>query len=288
MLERDVLEAQMRSADASRELAAYTAERTKQLWDEEQASREEALRAQTALQEAKALADVARLRFERAAVKAPFDGIWADRWVEVGELVAAGTPVGRVVDPATLKLTSYVSEREVPWLRPGSEARVTVDGSGRTVEGRVHWISFEADPTSGKFQVEVRVDNEAMALRPGVVARAEILTRTHEDVLVLPRDAIILKAEGPTVFVVEEDRAKTRPVQLGPDQGLMTIVLDGLEESERVVVRGQRDLRDGSLVQVREEATALDGSAAADPHEVRAAASGHPADVRAAAEGHGQ
>jgi len=54
LLERDVLEAEKRSAEASRELAAYTAERTKKLWEEQQASREEALRAETVLEEAEA------------------------------------------------------------------------------------------------------------------------------------------------------------------------------------------------------------------------------------------
>jgi len=285
LLRRDVLEAEKRAAEARRAMAAYTSERTQQLWQEKQASREEALRAETALAEAEASADVARLRWERAAIRAPFDGIWADRRVVPGELVAAGAPVGRIVDPYTLKLTSFVSEREVSWLRKGAEALVRVDGVDRPVEGRVHWISFEADPSSGKFQVELRIDNAQLALRPGIVARAEILTRRHDGVVVVPRDAILLQKESPAVFVVDGDRARTRAVTLGADQGLMTIVRAGLAEGDRIVVRGQRDLRDGSLVRVREEAAALDGSSPSDPAEVRAAAAGVAVDAPTATEG---
>jgi membrane fusion protein (multidrug efflux system) len=286
LLEREVLEASMRAAEAGRDLAAYTAERTQKLFEAKQASREEAFRAETELEEAKANADIARLRWERAAVKAPLEGIVADRYVEAGEFVTAGTPVARIVDPYTLKLTSHVSEREVMGIEPGSPARVTLDGLQRAVDGYVHWISFEAEPMSGKFQVEVRIDNRDLALRPGVVARAEVLTRVHEGVLVVPRDAVILGPAGPSVFVVDGDRAKNRTVTLGPDQGLMAIVLDGLTDRERIVVRGQRDLRDDSLVEVREVALALDGSLEDDPFEVKAAASEEPADVRTVAEGH--
>ena len=285
VLDRDLLEAEMRAAEARRVLAEYEDDRTRKLFEAKQVSREEMLRKETEYDAVKAQADVARLRWERAAVKAPFAGIVADRYVEAGELVAAGSRVARIVDPYTLKLASFVSEREVAWIETGAPATVTLDGLARTVEGTVRWISFEANPTNGKFQVEVHVNNAGLALRPGVVARAEILKRTHENVVLVPRDAVVLRENVPTLFVLDGDRARQRPVRLGADEGLMTIVLEGIQEGERIVVRGQRDLHDGSLVSVREEATALDGSTSADPEEVRAAAAGRPSDVRAAAQG---
>jgi membrane fusion protein (multidrug efflux system) len=270
-LDRDLLAAEMRSAEADRDLREYNGTRIKSLFEANQVSREELVRAETELARADAAWDIARIRWERAAVKAPFDGLLADRYVEEGELLVPGTRVARVVDPGVLKVVASVSEREVRRVQPGAAAAVTVEGVPGTKEAHVHWVSFEADPMSGKFQVEVRVANESGDLRPGVVARAQILKDVHEDVVVIPRDAVVLRAEGPTVFVLDEDRARARPVTLGADQGLMTVVEEGLRGGERIVVRGQRELQNGSLVTVREEATAPDGSADGDPDEVRAA-----------------
>jgi len=283
-LDRDLLEAQMRSAEADRDLREYNESRTRRLFEESQISRLEMLQVETELAQARAQADVARLRWERAAVRAPFAGIVADRFVEEGQLVAEGTPVARVVDPRVLKLVASVSEREVRWITPGAAAAVAVEGVADTREGRVHWVSFEADPGTGKFQVEVRVDNADGSLRPGVVARARVVREVHAEAIVVPRDAILLRANGPTVFVLEGDRARARDVELGGDQGLMTVVTKGLDGGERLVVRGQRELRDSSLVRVQEEATAPDGSTPGDPVEVRAAETLTPLDAATSGE----
>jgi len=275
-LERDLLAAEMKAAEAGAALATYDEERSRELFEANQMSRQEMLQVEAAGAEARARADIARLRWDRAAVKAPFDGVIADRYVEPGQLVTAGTPVGRIVDPYTLKLSGSISEREVAWVEPGAPAAISVAGVEAALPGTVHWVSLEADPANGKFQVEVRVANPDLVLRPGVVARAQILKDTHEDAVIVPRDAIVQRPDGPVAFVVENDRAIRRDLALGPDQGLMTSIRSGLAPGERLVVRGQRDLRDGSLVAVREEATALDGSTATDPIEIRAAEAFEP------------
>jgi hypothetical protein len=133
----------------------------------------------------------------------------------------------------------------------------------------VGWVGFEANTTNGKFPVEIHVENRDLALRPGVVGRARVLKRTHADAVTVPRDAIVHTALGPRVYVVEGDTARARDVDLGPDQGLMVIVMSGLAAGDRLVVRGQRDVTDGSAVHVREESTFADGGLGSDPSEVR-------------------
>jgi membrane fusion protein (multidrug efflux system) len=269
LLDRDLLRAELDAAVAARRLREFNEEQTRKLFDANSVSGQEMLQAHTLHEEAKAQEEVARLRWERAAIKAPYDGLVANRYVEVGQLVAPGTPVCRVVDPFTLKLVGSVTEAEVQWVDAGSRAEVFLDGHEGAVEGRVHWVGFEADPKTGKFGVEVRIDNPDVALRPGVVGRARIHKLTHEGVLAIPRDAVVEGAEGPRVYLVEEGRAQPRPVRLGADQGVMVMVAEGLRAGDRLVVRGQRDLVPGVPVEVRETADRPDGSMAGDPVEVR-------------------
>jgi RND family efflux transporter MFP subunit len=269
LLDRRLLEAEMNSAEAARVLREYNEERTRRLFDTNSVSRQEMLRVHTELEQAGEAARVARLRYERAAIKAPFEGMVADRYVEVGELVSPGMRVARVVDPFTLKLVGSVTEREVATIEEGAPAQVSLDGMGGVVEGKVSFVGIEANPVNGKFTVEVEVENPDLALRAGAVGRARVQEAVHEQILAIPRDAIVSTPDGRRVYVVEGDRAMARAIELGAAQGLMVQVRRGLEAGERVVVRGQRKLSSGSLVSVQEVATARDGSIATDPPEVR-------------------
>ncbi len=272
-LDRRLLAAEMAAADDDLKLRTHTAENTAALFTAGKVSETEKLAADAAQAGAEAAYRIASLRFERAAVKAPFDGVAVDRYVEPGQLVPSGMPVARVIDPYVLKLAGTVTEREVAWLRENAPATVDLEGMDVRVPGKVAWIGFEAEPVTGKFKVEVHVGNGDLALRAGVVARARIHKVTHERSLVVPRDAVMYTTQGLAVYVVEGDRAALRPVVLGPDQGLMVVIASGLTAGDRVVVRGHRELVDGALVEITEQAAARDGSNGGDPSEVVESAS---------------
>ncbi len=270
-LDRDLLEAEKRRADADRTLAEYNEDRTRNLFDAKSVSGQEMLVAATQLAKAEATAAEAALRFERAAIKAPYAGVVADRYVEVGQLVTAGTPVARIVDPYTLKLTGAVTETQVRQLEVGAPVTLRLDGVAAAVTGVVHWIGFEAHPRNGKFPVEIHVANEDLSLRPGVVGRARVRTARHRDVVVIPRDAVLSDEDGQHLMVVRdgESVATPVPITLGPDQGALVVIESGLDAGARVIVRGQRDVSTGSRVAIQEETSEPDGSIPTDPVEVR-------------------
>lgn len=268
-LDRDMLEAEMNSAAAAATLREYNEERTRRLFEANSVSKQEMLRVYTELQQAKENARMATLRYERAAIKAPFDGVLVERYVELGELVDPGQRVARVVDPFTLEMHTSVTEREVGFLAEGAPALVTVDGLDAMIQARVSYVALEADPMNGKFSVEIEVDNPDLRLRAGVVARARVLKQVHRETLTVPRDAVVRTVDGESVFVVRDDRAVATPVRLGARQGMMVVVESGVQAGDRLVVRGQRQIQDGTRVAVQEVATARDGSLPSDPAEVR-------------------
>jgi len=268
-LDRDLLRAEMKAAEASKSLREYNAERTKKLYEENSASGQEALMEQTQLEQAVQQFEVARLRYERALIKVPFDGIVAERFVEPGQLVTAGVRVARVVDPFVVKLEGWVTQQEVAWIHEGAPARLSVDGSNVALAASVEWVGVEADPSTGKFPVELRIPNESLVIRPGVVARARVEKRVHENELVIPRDAIVATAKGTVVYVERDGKAEQRPVELGAGQGLMVVATSGLSAGDRVIVRGQRQLSPGSSVRVQEVSQRRDGWLATDPVETK-------------------
>ncbi len=274
-LDRSLLAAELAAGRANFEWQQYNVEKTQQLFDAGKISRIELLGAKAEFARAKSVFEVADVRYGRAAIKAPYAGLVVDRFVELGELVNPGQRVARLIDPYTLKLEAYLTETEVGWVSEGSPAEVTLQGSEQIASGRLHWVGFEAEPLSGKFQVEIYIDNRDLQYHSGMIGRAKLKKSDLAEMIVIPRDALLTRNIGTSVFVVRQDsRAYLQKVTLGPDQGLMVLVVDGLNVGDRIVVRGQRDLKDGNLVDVTEVADAADGSARTDPEVVKSVSAG--------------
>lgn len=268
--ERTILNAEMESAAAQLRTQDFNLDRIRQLHEAGKVSEFDLLTAQSAQAQAAAAADISRRRWERAAVKAPFAGVVAERFAELGAMVTAGQPVARVIDPYRLKLSAYVTDADIAWVRVGDAADVVLGEAGERGSGEVTWVGAEADLRTGKFPVEIEIPNPDLALHSGVIGRARLPRHTATDVVVVPRDAVMAGDAGPQVFVVEGDRAAVRRVTLGEDQGLLVVVRAGLSAGDKLVVRGQRELAANSLVMVTETTTAADGTLPDDPAVVRA------------------
>jgi len=197
--------------------------------------------------------------------------VLTDRYVELGQLVLPGQAAVRLIDPHTLELEAHLTATEVGYVRPGDPAQVRLGQRDETVTGTVSWIGLEADRMTGKFRVDITIPNDDLRFSAGVIGRARLPKQTLDRAVIIPRDAVLPGREGFSAFVVEGDRAHRRFLDLGPDQGALVVVRGGLEPGDRLVVRGHRELRDGSLVKITETATAADGSVSGDPGTVRSA-----------------
>lgn len=273
-LERDILAAEMEAAAAALRTEDYNLDKVRRLHEAQKVSRMELLAAETAFHAAKSQADISRERFERARIKAPFAGVVADRYVELGQMVLPGQPVVRVIDPFILKLEGYLTDDQVAWARPGVAAEVALGDAGISAAGEVSWVGLEADLRTGKFKVEIEIPNPDLTLRSGVIGRARLPKNTSHQVVTVPRDAVLDGRHGPQAFIVKDLRAQLVSLVLGAFQGGMVVVEAGLHPGDLLVVRGQRDLVDGSLVEITERATSPDGTLATDPAVVSTANTG--------------
>jgi len=280
VLDRRTLAAEIDAVRAELAFQEHNAAAVRELHEAGKVSEQALLEAEAMAARTRATLRGLEVRLERTTIPAPFAGLVADRYVEPGELVTPGARVARVLDPYTLKLEGAITERDVAWVREDAPAVVSLDGHDGDVAGVVHWVGFEADPATGKFKVEIRLDNPELALRSGVVGRARVHRRTLHDVVAIPRDALLSTADGPAVYTVRDGRAHLQHVTLGPDQGLMVAVESGLEPGEMLVVRGHRDLVRNALVKITERATRRDGGREGDP-----AAVAETSAVRATGEG---
>jgi len=187
-----------------------------------------------------------------AVIRAPFDGVVAERLVSPGQFVRVQTPVMRLVRLDPLRLTAEVPERFAPAIRVGHTLSLRVDAfPDRAVEGRVTRISPDVNLKSRAFAIEGEVPNPDGALKPGTFARVRIVTDRVDRILALPVTAVQTRYGRSVIFTVKDRKAKETEVKLGDRIGANVEVLQGLEAGDTIVSDGVEALSDGLAVAPR-------------------------------------
>ena len=241
---------ELERADKLKEVGLVTVQNL----DDARTAREAAAAATAA---AKAQLQATETRLAKAVIRAPFDGIVANRGVNPGDRVEnmGGEPMFRVVDNRILELTVNVPSTSLASLRVGQPIEFTTDAiPGRTFRGQVMFINPTADPVSRSVKVVADVPNEAEELRGGLFAKGRILTGTRAAVLQIPRTCLLAwdvsRREG-EVFVVSGEVVERRSVRTGAVAGEYVEVTEGIAAGERVVTRGAFNLRSGDRIVVK-------------------------------------
>jgi membrane fusion protein (multidrug efflux system) len=252
----DVLEAQLREAEAAFEKANADQVRAKPLRDDGVIAVQEYERVRTEQEVAKARRDRLRIEVERAAIRAPFAGSVSARLASVGDYVRPGVVVFRLVQDDPLKFRGDVPERDIPALQVGQTLRVFVDAyPGETFLGRIARVGAASDPTARSLAFEGEVPNADHRLRPGFFGRGEVVVKHDERGLAVPRSAVSTFAGVTKVFVVDGGVAHERQVALGSDLGDGWVeVASGLPRGVDVATSGLSRLSDGARVSIKTDA----------------------------------
>ncbi len=208
------------------------------------AARLEAARAGLGLAE-RALAD--------SSVSAPFAGHLARRYVSEGEFVAGGAPLFDLVALEDIEVEFYLAERDSSLVSEGHRVEVRVAPfPGEVFPATVSVISPTIDPRTRTLRVKAQVDNREGRLRPGLFARADLGVSERSGVVMVPEDALLVRADGSVVFrMAGPGEVERVNVTTGIRRDGMVEIVSGLTATDQVVVRGQGELIDGSRVDVR-------------------------------------
>jgi len=201
--------------------------------------------AEAAVERATSAVALARAELAKTVLRAPFDGIVADVFIEEGEWTSPSPPalpippVLDLIDTREIYISAPMDEVDSARIGAGRPARVSVDSHrGKSFPARVVEVApYVVDrlEQNRTVEIEVELDDEAFAttLLPGTSADAEVILSAREDVLRVPTPALI---EGGRVLVLERDRLVERTLTLGLRNWDFTEVTGGLEPGMRVVV----------------------------------------------------
>jgi RND family efflux transporter MFP subunit len=184
-------------------------------------------------------------------VRAPFDGVITLRNVDEGALVNAGsTLLFRIAQTSTLRTYLNVPQIYASSVRTAQEAVVTVANlPGRQFKGTVARTSNSLDPSSRTLLVEVHLPNGGSELMPGMYAEVELSSVRANPPLLVPSEALIVRADGAQVAVIRPDHTvHLQKIEPGRDYGDRLEVLAGLNEGDSIIANPGDVAREGMKV----------------------------------------
>jgi RND family efflux transporter MFP subunit len=184
-------------------------------------------------------------------VKAPFAGVITLRNVDVGALVTSGsTMLYRIAQTGTLRTYVNVPQANSSSIHAGQKALVSVTNlPGRTFTGTVARTANSLDPSSRTLLVEVQVPNPDGALMPGMYAQVDFSNSRANAPLLVPAEALMVRAEGTQIAVVGPDSTvHLQKIVIGRDYGDRLEVLQGLQIGDRIIANPDDNAREGVKV----------------------------------------
>lgn len=253
-----VSETAVKTAELRQQQAKLAQSRIRALVEKGAASRSELDSADRELAEADAELVAAQAAFSltqsegrNTVVRAPFDGVVAERFHEPGDAVRAdpSDPILRLMDPKQVQVTATVAVADA--------ARFSVGASGRAVAAEktapeLMRVTARPSPEAGAQTIDVTLAFEApSSLQPGTQVGIEIDAEQRLNVPLVPAIAVLKDdPKGPVVVVAEGNTARRRPVVIGLVDAENIEILSGLKSGELIITQGHSTLRDGTTISV--------------------------------------
>ncbi|HKD35371.1 MAG TPA: efflux RND transporter periplasmic adaptor subunit, partial [Pirellulales bacterium] len=209
----------------------------------------------------------AKVQLEMTRVRSPIAGRLGRLNVFLGQSLPVGTPIATVTDLRDVQLEASVPAKRIGQVHVGQSAAIWWgdEAAPHTIEGKVTFVAEELEPGSGSFPVVVVAENPNERLKAGLHVHARINVRHLENVLTVPREALIEEGDEPYLFVVQSSTEKDKeggkekdplvavkvPVKIGVKSGdLVQVEAERLAEGARVVTTGSYYLSDKAKVEI--------------------------------------
>jgi RND family efflux transporter MFP subunit len=191
------------------------------------------------------------LQLNYTKIRALSEGFITERLIVKGDRVNANQQVYTIEDFKPLLIRVYVPTSDAINLQSGMPAEVTTEVlKGAVFNGDVTLINPRIDVQTGTVKVTVEVMDDSLRLKPGMFVEVRIAVGAKENVLVVPRQAILYKQNKTYVFVLNGEQVSQREIVLGLTEEDHVEVTDGLNEGEVIVTLGVEALKDGQRVDV--------------------------------------
>lgn len=206
--------------------------------------------AAAALKVAAANLQLARARYDKTVITAPFNGLIGSRRVSVGSFIRPGEAITDLANIDNMRVTFSAPERFLAMIHLHAEVHlVTTAFPDDEVMGKITVIEPMIDPGTRSARVLAQVQNPGRRLRPGMSANIHAVLSEREHAVTIPNEAVFGREDQSFVYVIQPDSTVTRKsLKLGTRLPDVVEVLDGLEPGMNIVRAGHQKLFEGGKV----------------------------------------
>ncbi|MCL2843857.1 MAG: efflux RND transporter periplasmic adaptor subunit [Chitinivibrionia bacterium] len=233
-------------AQANFDRAEATYNRVQRLFEEGAATQEQIEGARVQFEDARR-----SLRGANVAefITAPFAGVVLETFSAVGTRISGGTNIANIADFSTVRFDARINQMNIGSYAVGQRAFTLVESD--TVWGRATSVAVGADAQTHSFRVRFEFPNPRQLLRVGEFKEIFVITQERQNAIAVPIEIVVSKSGVQGVYVVENQTAVFRPIEMGILSGSDVEVVSGLQEGDVVVIAGMTLLSDGVKVNVR-------------------------------------
>ena len=184
-------------------------------------------------------------------VESPMTGVVSALNVKQGQMAPSGQPAATIVNLDTIYIRINVVESVVNRLEPGQTVQISVPSAFEGyVDSVIDFVSPSADPMNRLYEVRIYVNNADHGIRSGMTGSVKLDLDKVDNVIVIPSSAVLDKDGRKIAYIVQEDLAVEREVEIGLDTGEHVEILSGISEGDSVIVEGQHYVADGAGVRI--------------------------------------
>lgn len=252
--------AQLASMEAQQELAKVQYARSQKLVTEGVISRVDYDKAIADQKQSEANTAEIKAAIDRKTIRAPFSGVLGIRQANLGQYLAAGSPIVSLQSLNPIYVNFSVPQQDMPHVKIGQTVRVTADDlAGMTFTGRVNALDSVVDQATRNVQIQATLANPQGKLRAGMFTNVQVGVGASSTVFPLPASAISYAPFGDSVYIVSDMKGPEGQTYRGVRQQFVKVqgsrgdqvgVMSGLHVGEEVVTSGVFKLRNGAAVAI--------------------------------------
>ena len=234
------------------ELAESELKKQESLYEKGGVTLKELKTASIEYENAKTSVENAKLQMAKTRLVAPINGVIVDLpYYTQGTQIASGSKIVKIMDYQTMYMEVQLPEKYISVIKPSQNVNLTnYTISGDTIIGQVTQLSPAIDADTRTFKGNIQINNRDYLLRPGMFVKADIVTNNKDSVIVIPKNIILSRQRGKTVFIIDRGMAAERVIETGLENISDVEVTRGLMKGERVVTSGFETLSNKSKVKI--------------------------------------
>lgn len=193
-----------------------------------------------------------KLQLEKTKIISSIDGVIVDiPYHTQSTQVETGSTIVKIMDYQKMYMDVQLPEKYISVIKPGQMVKLTnYTIPEDTIIGKITQLSPAIDASTRTFKGSILIENRNYLLRPGMFVKADIVTDSKDSTIVIPKNIILSRQRGKTVFIVDRGVATERIIETGLENNSDVEVIKGLEKNERVVTSGFETLSNRSKVKI--------------------------------------